>query len=123
MLEPFHGYRQPARPISPEITALTGIDDAMVEGQAIDFEAVAGFAAPAALVIAHSAGFDRRFLERYSPVFQTKPWACSMSEIDWKAEGHEGTKLGYLAQGAGFFYDRHRATTDCLAAAGLSRPA
>ncbi|CAN5499102.1 3'-5' exonuclease [soil metagenome] len=119
VLEPFHGYRQPSKPIPPEITALTGIDDAMVAGQDIDPEAVAAFAAPAALVIAHNAGFDRRFLERFSPVYQTKPWACSMSEIDWKAEGHEGTKLGYLAQGAGFFYDRHRATSDCLAAIEL----
>jgi len=39
VLEPFHGYRQPAKPIPEEITALTGIDDAMVEGQAIDAEA------------------------------------------------------------------------------------
>jgi len=42
-----------------------------------------------------------------------------MSQIDWKAEGFEGTKLGYLAQGAGFFYDRHRAISDCLAAIEL----
>jgi DNA polymerase III subunit epsilon len=42
-----------------------------------------------------------------------------MSEVDWKAEGHEGTKLSYLAAGAGFFYDRHRATSDCLAAIEL----
>jgi hypothetical protein len=80
---------------------------------------VAAFAAPAALVIAHNASFDRRLLERFSPVFQTKPWACSMSEIDWKDEGHEGVKLAYLAAGAGFFYDRHRATSDCAAAIEL----
>lgn len=119
VMEPFHGYRQPERPISAEITALTGIDDAMVEGQVIDAEAVAAFAAPAALVIAHNASFDRRLLERFSPVFQTKPWACSMSQIDWKDEGHEGVKLAYLAAGAGFFYERHRATNDCAAAIEL----
>jgi DNA polymerase-3 subunit epsilon len=39
-----------------------------------------------------------------------------MSEIDWAAEGYEGTKLAYLASGAGFFYERHRAAHDCLAA-------
>lgn len=119
VLEAFHGYRQPQNPIPPEITALTGIDDAKVAGQAIDPGAVAAFAAPAALVIAHNASFDRRFLERFCEVFRTKPWACSMSEIDWKAEGHEGTKLAYLAASAGFFYDRHRATSDCLAAIEL----
>lgn len=115
----FGQMRQPSKPISPEITALTGITDAMVEGRSIDPDEVAAFAAPAALVIAHNAAFDRRFLERYSDVFTTKPWACSMSEIDWAAEGYEGTKLAYLATGAGFFYERHRATHDCLAAIEL----
>ena len=76
---------------------------------------VAAFAGPAALVIAHNAGFDRRFAERLSDVFTTKAWACSMSQIDWAAEGFEGTKLHYLAAGAGFFYDRHRAEHDCRA--------
>lgn len=119
VLEPFHGYRQPEKPIPPEITALTGIDEAIVAGQVIDPEAVTAFVAPAALILAHNAGFDRRFLERFCETFRTKPWACSMSEIDWKAEGYEGTKLIYLAVGAGFFYDRHRATSDCMAAIEL----
>jgi DNA polymerase-3 subunit epsilon len=117
--EAFQGLRQPAEPISAEITALTGIDDAMVEGKTIDPEAVAAAAAPAALVIAHNAAFDRRVLERFSEVFRTKPWACSMSQVDWKAEGHEGVKLAWLAAGAGFFYDRHRAVNDCAAAIEL----
>lgn len=117
--EAFQAFRQPAEPISAEITALTGIDDAMVEGQAIDLDAVTAFAAPAALVIAHNAAFDRRFLERFCEVFRTKPWACSMSQIDWAVEGHEGVKLAWLAAGAGFFYDRHRAVNDCAAAIEL----
>lgn len=117
--EPFHGLRQPAEPISPEITLLTGIDDAMVSGKTIDPGAVAAAAAAADLIIAHNAAFDRRFLERFCEAFRTKPWACSMSQIDWSAEGHEGTKLVWLAAGAGFFYDRHRAVNDCTAAIEL----
>lgn len=117
--EAFQQLRQPAKPIPPEVTAITGIDDAMVEGQVIDPRAVAAFAAPAALVIAHNAAFDRKFLERYSEVFNTKPWACSMSEVDWAGEGYEGAKLVYLASSAGFFYERHRAIHDCLAALEL----
>ena len=117
--EAFQGLRQPARPITAEITALTGIDEAMVAGQSIDVDAVAAFAAPAALVVAHNAAFDRRFLERFCDVFSTKPWACSMSQVDWTAEGHEGLKLAWLAAGAGFFYDRHRAANDCAAAIEL----
>ncbi len=117
--EAFQGLRQPVQPISAEITALTGIDDAMVAGKTIDPDAVAAAAAPAALVIAHNAAFDRRFLERFSEVFRTKPWACSMSQVDWAVEGHEGVKLAWLAAGAGFFYDRHRAVNDCAAAIEL----
>jgi DNA polymerase-3 subunit epsilon len=102
-----------------QITAITGIDDAMVAGHRIDPAEVAHFAAPASLVVAHNAAFDRRFLERLCETFSTKPWGCSMSQIDWAAEGYEGTKLAYLANGAGFFYDRHRAAQDCLAAIEL----
>lgn len=117
--EAFQQLRQPSCPIPEEITAITGIDDAMVAGKAIDPAEVSRFAAPASLVVAHNAGFDRKFLERYCETFNTKPWACSMSQIDWAAEGFEGTKLAYLAAGAGFFYERHRATHDCLAAVEL----
>lgn len=115
----FAALRQPSRPIPPEITAITGIDDAMVAGKVIDPAAVSAFAAASALVVAHNARFDRRFLERFCETFATKPWGCSMSEIDWAAEGFEGTKLAYLASAAGFFYERHRAVHDCLAAVEL----
>lgn len=115
----FQRFHQPSSPIPPEITRITGITDAMVAGHRIDPAEVAAFANGAALVIAHNAAFDRRFAERLSDVFVTKPWACSMSQINWAEEGHEGTKLAYLASGAGFFYDRHRAEHDCLAAIEL----
>ncbi len=119
MGEPFQQLREPSKPIPAEITAITGIDDAMVAGRRIDPDEVAHFAAPASLVVAHNAAFDRKFLERFCETFNTKPWACSMSGIDWAAEGYEGTKLAYLAGNAGFFYERHRATHDCMAAIEL----
>lgn len=114
--EAFQQFHEPAKPIPEAITALTGITDEMVAGKVLDPAAVAAFASEAALVVAHNAAFDRRFVERLSEVFVAKPWACSMSDIDWESEGFEGTKLAYLAMGAGFFYDRHRAVNDCLAA-------
>lgn len=117
--EAFEGLRQPAEPIPTHITAITGIDDAMVAGRRIDPDEVARFAGEADLIIAHNAAFDRRFLERFCPVFVTKPWACSMTQIDWGDEGHEGVKLAYLAMGAGFFYEGHRAVHDCAAGIAL----
>ncbi len=115
----FEGFRQAAAPIPTAITRLTGITDEMVAGHVIDPAAVAAFVRESDLVLAHNAAFDRRFLERFCPIFIEKPWACSMSEVDWSSEGFEGTKLGYLAASAGFFYDRHRAVADCLAAIEL----
>jgi len=117
--EPFGQLRQPSTPIPSEVTALTGIDDAMVAGKTIDLAQVSQFVAPAALIIAHNASFDRRFAERFCDVFTTKAWACSMSEIDWQAEGFESSKLAYLALAQGFFYDHHRAVHDCAAAIEL----
>lgn len=119
----FQGLREPSQPIPAQVTAITGIDDAMVAGRSIDPAEVAAFVAPAALVIAHNAAFDRRFLERFCQAFAAKPWACSMTQINWVEEGHNGLKLAYLAAGAGFFYDPHRAVHDCAAAIELlARP-
>jgi DNA polymerase-3 subunit epsilon len=117
--EPLQRFNQPSKPISAEITKLTGITDEMVAGHKIDPTEVEAFAQDAVLVIAHNAGFDRRFMEKLAPAFSLKGWACSQSQIDWAGEGIEGTRLSYLVAGAGYFYDKHRAVNDCLAAIEL----
>lgn len=117
--EPLHFFRQPKDPIPPLITRLTGITDAMVAGQSIDLEKVVAQVNAADLIVAHNAQFDRRFAELLCPAFVTKPWACSMAQIDWAMEGFEGTKLAYLVASHGHFYDRHRAVNDCYAAIEL----
>jgi len=117
--EPYQRFQQPKSPIPAEITKLTGITDKMVADQIIDPTEVATFAEDAVLIIAHNANFDRRFLEKLSATFCLKPWACSQSQVDWSAEGLEGTRLSYLVAGAGYFYDNHRAANDCLAAIEL----
>ncbi|MBI1684263.1 3'-5' exonuclease [Caulobacter hibisci] len=120
---PFVALREPTVAISQEITQITGITPDMVAGKTIDPARVAAFIEPAAVIVAHHAGFDRRFTERFCPAFQHKGWACSMSQVDWKGEGFEGTKLSYLASQCGFFFDGHRAENDCLAGLEiLARP-
>lgn len=119
----FDQLRDPGRPISAEVTRLTGLTDGMVAGQSIDVSAVDTFIADAALVIAHNAGFDRRFCERLLPSFAAKPWACSFREVDWASEGFDSARLSALAAGHGRFFDGHRALHDCEAALDvLSRP-
>jgi DNA polymerase-3 subunit epsilon len=121
--EPFQRFNQPLKPISAEITRLTGITDEMVAGHVINSAEVEAFARDAVLVVAHNAGFDRRFIEKLAQGFIHKGWACSQSQINWAGEGIEGTRLSYLVAGAGYFYDKHRAVNDCLAAIELlARP-
>ncbi|PZR35500.1 3'-5' exonuclease [Caulobacter segnis] len=120
---PFVALNQPSKPIPAEVTQITGITDAMVEGQVLDPEAVDAFIASAVIVIAHNAAFDRPFAERLTDAFKLKGWACSMSQVDWKGQGAEGTKLSVLAHWRGFFFDGHRAENDCLAGLEvLARP-
>jgi DNA polymerase-3 subunit epsilon len=102
-------------PIPPEVTALTGISDEMVAGHRIDGDAVTSFAEDAVIVIAHNASFDRQFTERYWPIFERKCWGCSATEVAWRKHGFEGSRLGYLLNGAGFFHQAHRAVDDCRA--------
>ena len=111
----FDELRQPANPIPPEITALTGITDEMVAGRSIDPAAVEAFVADSAIVIAHNAKFDRPIAEKAWPVFKNLDWACSLDEIPWRENGYEGTKLAYLLAHAGLFADAHRAGGDCQA--------
>jgi DNA polymerase-3 subunit epsilon len=108
-------FNEPSTPIPPEVTALTGITNEMVAGQRVDEEAVSSFADDAVIVIAHNASFDRKFAERYWPIFQRKAWGCSATEVEWRKHGFEGSRLGYLLNGAGFFHQAHRAVDDCHA--------
>ena len=87
----------------------------MVAGHSIDHRAVNDLIGRVVLVIAHNASFDRRFLDSRLPAFATKHWACSRSEIDWKAEGVRSSALEFVAYALGFFHDGHRATSDCRA--------
>lgn len=113
--ESFSRFRDPGRPIPAAVTALTGITDAMVAGASIDAAEIEVFLGPAALVIAHNASFDRRFMERLCGAFVTLPWGCSWAEVPWADEGFDGAKLAHLAAAQGFFHDGHRAVHDCRA--------
>jgi DNA polymerase-3 subunit epsilon len=111
----YTSFNEPSEPIPLEVTALTGITDDMVAGQRIDDSTVFSFVDDAVIAIAHNAGFDRKFVERYWSIFQRKAWGCSATEVEWRKHGFEGSRLGYLLNGAGFFHQAHRAVDDCHA--------
>lgn len=115
VLDVFDQLREPTIPIPPEISELTGITSEAVVGRTIDPLGVAGFVDQAVIVIAHNAGFDRKFCERAWTCFTTKAWACSVNQVNWRSEGFEGSRLGYLLAGCGLFHNGHRAAADCAA--------
>ena len=42
----------------------------------------------------------------------TEGLGCSATEVEWRKHGFEGSRLGYLLNGAGFFHQAHRAVDD-----------
>ena len=115
VLDSYGALEEPSGPIPPETTLVHGITDEMVVGQRIDDLRVQAMLKNVGLVVAHNAGFDRRFLERRLPVFAELPWACSVKDVAWCEEGFGSQKLDYLLMQCGFFHEAHRAEADCLA--------
>jgi len=111
----FDELEDPGRAIPKEVVTLTGITDADVQGKRLDEARIAAMLEGVDVVIAHNAAFDRPFCEARIPQFRDLAWACSFADIDWKAQGRSSSKLEALALELGWFYDAHRAETDCHA--------
>jgi len=111
----FDELEDPGFDIPPASIAVHHITDAMVQGRRIDDARVAELMKNVDVVIAHNAAFDRPFVETRWPLFQQLNWACSIKDIDWREEGFGSAKLEYLLSTQGFFYEAHRAETDCWA--------
>jgi DNA polymerase-3 subunit epsilon len=111
----FQAFNEPSIPIPANIVELTRITDEMVAGHKIEDAAIENFVADANVIIAHNAAFDRKFAERFWPLFEHIHWACSATGIDWQQYGFGGAKLTYLVTQSGLFHDAHRALDDCHA--------
>ncbi len=115
----YRSLKEPVGHIPTEVTGLTVSTDEMMAGHEIDLQLAEELVSEASLITAHNSNFDRRFAEKLSQAFADAAWAFSMTQLNWAAEGHEGTKLANLAASNGFFYDGHRAEDDCYAAIEL----
>ncbi len=107
---------EPAKPISEEITQITGITQADVAGKHIDWDEVRDFLAEVDVFAAHNADFDRKFFARYYGE-DDRPWYCTSrgGDVNWKRMGYNTSGLELLTYQHGFFYDAHRAVVDCVA--------
>ncbi len=105
LLDNYCAFQDPGIQISEHVTSLTGITNKMVAGCSIDSDQVAQIINQAALIIAHNARFDRQFVEKQFPIFATKPWACTLTQIPWHQEGISSAKLESLAYKFNFFYE------------------
>lgn len=119
LLRTFSGLEDPGAPLAAEIKAITGITDEELAGRSIDEAEVDRVIGDARLVIAHNAAFDRPFVERRLPRFADIPWACSATDIAWRELGFGSASMEFLAYRHGFFFDAHRALTDCRAGVQL----
>ncbi len=108
---------EPEGEISAEVTRVTGLTLADVQGHQIPWDEVAADIQTVQLCVAHNAGFDRPVLERYNEVFVSKIWGCSVAQIDWTTLTEVGSKSQeFLCWKIGqFFYHAHRALDDVQA--------
>jgi DNA polymerase-3 subunit epsilon len=114
---PSRMLNEPSQPIPPAMSQIHGLTDEDVRGHRFNLGDIDAEVREVAIVIAHNAAFDRPFLEKVSPVFREKPWACSMEQAPWKANGYSSASLENICTKQGAFYDAHHATNDCEAVA------
>lgn len=109
------GPQDPGHPLSPEISELTGLTDAMLKDQAIDRDKLTSFLSDCETILAFNALFDRPFLEGLLPDLPTMPWGCVMADISWRKIGFEPGPQNYcLMQSGRFANAAHRAKDDVL---------
>ena len=115
ILSTYSSLEDPGIAVSAEITKITGLDNAILHNQKVDWNIVRTALEEASIVVAHNAEFDRGFIENRVELAEIKKhWACSLKHIRWKKHGFNSRALNYLAADHGFINPfAHRALFDC----------
>jgi DNA polymerase-3 subunit epsilon len=116
----FVGLQDPGRPLTAKVKQITGFDDAMLKGKAIDWTEADRLLSRADVIVAHNASFDRPLVDRSSKASGSKVWGCTKAQIDWLGKGFGAEKLDLLCIYHGFFIDSHRAMNDVDGMIGLT---
>jgi DNA polymerase-3 subunit epsilon len=110
---------EPKTELSEKIKKITNIQDEQLKGKKIPVEEIDNLLTDCEFIIAHNAGFDRPFVEQIIPVTKNKIWLCSLTQIPWDECDFPEKSLKNLCIYHGFFYEAHRAISDCFATAHL----
>lgn len=112
-LDRMYVWRQDAAatPIAPGSGCAGPYDDGTTSS-AIDVREATRVLGSATLRIAHDAGFDRPFVDALLPGLQGLPWACSVRDVDWVANGIETAGLGWMLAQCGYFRSGRDAADD-----------
>lgn len=102
----------PGRELSADVRAVTGLSWQDLKGRSIPDGEATSLLLDADFVTSHNAAFDRPFVERRLPLAAGRPWADSLTDVEWGALGFDGRRQGQLVAEIGGFYDAHRAAND-----------
>lgn len=120
IVDQYSGLREPSKPIPPDAIRVHGITDAVVRGQRLDFVKATDLMHQAEFLVAHNAPFDRGFVTRLFPIAESKPWMCSMRDVDWYGRGYTSRGLQALVSAHGIkVAQAHRGEADVRAALAL----
>lgn len=109
----FSGLRDPGRPLSREVVAVTGITDEKLVGKTIDPLGVVGALDDVSAILSYNAGFDRPVLEQFARGVSSHRWGCVLKDIDYRGLGFEPGSQGWVLAQAGYYNPhRHRALHD-----------
>jgi len=112
ILNQYESFQDPEEYIDEKVSMVNGITNDMVDGHAINWDSVEEILDSADIIVAHNAGFDRAFMDRYLPISKEKIWICSVNDVDWLSRGFTSSKQELLCIWHGFYYDSHRAMSD-----------
>ena len=121
-LQTFGTLLEPRRPIPRAVRALTGIEDAMVQGAPrIDRVApVLEGLLEGRVIVAHNASFERHFLERFvSPSFRDRTFLDTQDLLALGVEKGADLRLETFARSLLSREERHRALEDAVDTAAV----
>ncbi len=121
-----HFLGEPSRYLPQVIKDITGFTDEDLRGHEIPWKKIAAILSRCKFIVAHNAGFDRKFVEatlrrKGIQITGDAVWCCSMTQVDWTPVCRPSRALEVLSAWHGFYYDSHNALADVDATLHLLR--